>query len=264
MKVSYSFSDNKQVIKKGNLKSVDNLPRAVIVVAIGFLSMVLPVVLGLASKYVLGIEPPSSTSSIVLILIGIFIYSGFILFYLLPRLASWATTKKRIAGITPLSLPDLQTRILSINTFNVPFTVQQGSKPNELIATWKLADAKWIGLMFAGGLRSTYKLTIRLNEQSHIAQVRETQTTASWDATGPIPVLKTGFHFSFFQGINLLSFQSTQLTGLLFKDGKLSLDNAYKYTFNPDEVKNPIAQIITQSGWDFTPVVFFKVDSKKV
>jgi hypothetical protein len=257
MEISYSSSDNKTTINRGSSGSVNNFPQALLVIVIGLLSMVIPVVLGLVSKYVLGIEPPSSTSSIVLILIGIFIYSGFILFSLFPRLASWATTKKRIAGITPIALPELQTRLLAINAFDVPFTVQQGSKPNELIATWKVADTKWVGLMFAGGLQFTYKLTMRFDEKSYIARVRETQTTISWDTTGPIPVLKASFHFSFFQGINLLTFNSAQLTGLLFKNGRLSLDNAYKYTFNPDEVKAPVAQIVTQSGWDFTPVVFF-------
>lgn len=244
-------------ISRSNKIGVDNLPKVFLVIAVAFLSMIIPVALGLGSKYLLGIDPPTSTQTIVAILLGIFIYAGFLLFSLFPRLASWATTKRRVAGIAPAALSDLQNRLLAINSLDLPFAIQPGAKPNELVAVWKVADTKWAGLMFAGGLKFIYKLTMRFNEQKQIVRARETQIKASWDASGPVPIIKTGLHFSFFQGINLLTFQSAQLGGLLFKDGQLRLDRAYKYTFNPNEVKNPIAQIITQSGWDFVPVAHF-------
>jgi len=258
MEFKYSTSNNnskQQISASGPIPT--NLPKVLLIFIVGFLSMFLLVIPPLVLKYKFGIEPPNTTPVILISLLVVFIYCGFLLLYVLPKMGSWATTTKAIPNVSPISMNDLLKRLNGINSLDAPFVVKQGETPTELIVQWNVVNEKWIGLMFAGGLNFVYTLTIHLDENKHIARVREKQVSASWDASGPVPVLQSGFNFSFFQGINLFTYKSSQLTGILWKDGKFTLDNAYKYTFNPNEIKEPISQIITQSGWDFVPVVFF-------
>ncbi len=248
MQFTYSSSNGstQQVTKSS--EAITNLPKVALVFLVSFLSMFLVVILPLVLKYKLGIEPP-----IIIYLAFALTYCAILLLYVLPKMGSWATTIKAIPGVQPIPMNDLLEKLNSINSLDAPLTIKQGKIPNELIVQWNVASQKWVGLMFAGGVKFIYTLTIRLDENKHIAKVREKQVSASWDAG----VLHAGFNFSFFQGINLFTFKTSQLTGIIWKDGKFVLDNAYKYTFNPNEIKDPISQVITQSGWDFVPVVFF-------
>ena len=45
--------------------------------------------------------------------------------------------------------------------------------------------------------------------------------------------------------------------GLVYRDGRLAIDNAYQYTFNSAEMKSPVMQIVRDSGWRYKPVIFF-------
>ena len=70
--------------------------------------------------------------------------------------------------------------------------------------------------------------------------------------------IKLGSRFSFFKGISLFQYKRGFQYGVIYKDGKLKIDYAYNYTFDMAEIKNPIIEIITGSGWEFRPVVFLR------
>jgi len=68
--------------------------------------------------------------------------------------------------------------------------------------------------------------------------------------------IKFTFQFSFFKGISLFQYERGVQYGVIYKDGKFKVDYAYNYAFNIAEIKNPIIDLITGSGWESRPVVF--------
>lgn len=57
-----------------------------------------------------------------------------------------------------LTATELAVRLEAINALDVPFRVERGSLPDEFLATWRYADAKWIDLARAHGLHRTFRI----------------------------------------------------------------------------------------------------------
>ncbi|MEM3060941.1 MAG: hypothetical protein QW265_00865, partial [Candidatus Bathyarchaeia archaeon] len=153
---------------------------------------------------------------------------------------------------------ELKERLLSLNDEKLPFaTVQDPKDPNRIIASWKIADEKWIEFFAKKGLRVQYELRMKILKGKGIVKAqdnfRKFEYVGGVDGKG----IKFKSEFSFFKGISLFQYEKGIQYGVIYKDGKLKIDYAYKYTFNIAEVKNPIIEIITNSGWEFRPTVFF-------
>jgi len=44
--------------------------------------------------------------------------------------------------------------------------------------------------------------------------------------------------------------------GIIVRDGLPAIGTAYEYTFSHAELKNPVVNIVVQSGWQYRPVMF--------
>lgn len=172
------------------------------------------------------------------------------------RLASWASKISADPNANPVTADELKERLLKMNTYDVPFGVSKEERADELIAEWKYADAKWVGIMYAGGLRATYRLRLRIDRDERRVRAQEMSSTISWNIGACAPVVAS-LKWSYFKGINFFQYDKSAALGLLFKDGTLKFDHAYKYRFVTSEIKNPIIDIVTGSGWDFVPVLTF-------
>jgi len=170
------------------------------------------------------------------------------------RVASWAAAVRPKAGIQPVSEPELRQRLLAINAMDVPFHVVE-KKGKKLDVVWRLADAKWVGLMTANKVSRVEIMRLRLSERDKSCRVVEISKAIKASADGT--TLQFAFSFSFFRGIVFGQWEYEKQFGLIFRDGGLTFDTAYEYKFSLSELKNPIVNIVVSSGWSFKPVMFF-------
>jgi hypothetical protein len=170
------------------------------------------------------------------------------------RVASWAAAVRPKAGITPVSEPELRQRLLAINTMDVPFHVIE-KRGKKLDAVWRLADAKWVGLMTVNKVSRVEIMRLRLSDYDKSCRALEISKAIKASADGT--TLQFAFSFSFFRGIVFGQWEYEKQFGLIFKDGSLTFDTAYEYKFSLSELKNPIVNIVVSSGWSFKPVLFF-------
>ncbi len=186
------------------------------------------------------------------ILIVILVYAA-VQFPIWNRVGSWATTVYPKPGVLPVSEFELKRRLFAINQMDVPFQVVE-RKDRTMDVTWRLADAKWAGLMTLNKVNVVQIIRLRLSEQEKtccaVDIARSVRATA--DGLG----LGFSFQFSFFRGIILGQWEYEKQYGLIFKDGGLTFDKVYEYEFRHDELKNPIVNILVQSGWQYKPVLF--------
>jgi len=185
--------------------------------------------------------------------IFILIYTA-IQFPIWNRVASWAAAIRPKPGIPPVSEPELRQRLLAINTMDVPFHVVE-KKGKKLDVVWRLADAKWVGLMSANKVSRVEIMRLRLS--NHDKNCRALEISKAIKASADGTTLQFAFSFSFFRGIVFGQWEYEKQFGLMFKDGRLTFDTAYEYKFSFSELKNPIVNIVVSSGWSFKPVLFF-------
>jgi hypothetical protein len=184
-----------------------------------------------------------------LMLLGIL---GFFLlwFALTMRAGSWAGSIPPAPGVAPVQAEALRARLLAVNDLGLPFRVREEGR--RLVAEWRIADARWVGLMEAGGLTSAHQICLELDPRTHKVLAQDRGRTVSWRARAA----RLGGSWSFFRGINFFQYERGALVGLFFKDGGWAT-TAYDYRFYLAEMKNPLIQAIVGSGWTFAPVVTF-------
>jgi hypothetical protein len=180
-------------------------------------------------------------------LAGLALYVGA-LGIAMARGGSWAAEIAPPARTAPVTAKTLRSRILALNGLDLPFQVREES--DGLVAEWRIADDRWIGLMEAGGLNDVHRIHIRLDPDRHQARSLDVHRTVSWSAG----IARVSGSFSFFRGISFFGYSRGVQLGVFFRDGRWTT-KAYDYRFVLSEMKTPLVQAIVGSGWRFTPVV---------
>ncbi len=184
----------------------------------------------------------------------------FVLLYILVliplwlRVASWAATVLPKQGLEPVSEAELRQRLLAINETDSPLQVVE-RKMGKLDIVWRLADAKWAGLMTLNKIKRTQIIRIQLSGED--ATCRAIDISKAIRGSADARTLHLGFSFNFFRGIVFSQKEYEVQYGLVHKDDRLAIDKAYEYKFNIAEMKSPAMQIVLNSGWRYKPVVFF-------
>ena len=184
----------------------------------------------------------------------------FILLYflvLIPlwfRVASWAATVLPKPGVEPVSEAELRQRLLALNETDSPLQVVEGKK-GTMDIVWRLADAKWAGLMSLHKIQRTQIIRIQLSGDEAACRAIDIAKTIRGSADAQ--TLHLGFSFDFFRGIVFYQKEYEIQYGLIFKEGGLAIDRVYEYTFSHAEMKSPVMQIVLNSGWSYKPVVVF-------
>lgn len=168
------------------------------------------------------------------------------------RMASWASSvpAKTVAAI-PVS--ELKKRLLGLNSLNIPFVITEGKRPNEILIDWRYADAQWFALMSAGGMKRSYQMRMRLDEADHTARARDYESDMNWAGGAK----ELNFNWKGSLGIIFFQYEKETVFGLQIKDGKITPNLSYSYTFDLRELKNPVIALITSAGWNFRPVMTF-------
>jgi hypothetical protein len=166
----------------------------------------------------------------------------------MARGASWAAEIAPRPRTAPVTAKTLRSRILALNDLDLPFQVRE--EPDGLVAEWRIADDRWIGLMEAGGLTDVHRIHMRLDPVRERVRSLDVRKTVDWSAG----LAQVSASFSFFRGISFFDYDRGVEMGLFFRNGRWST-KAYDYTFVLSEMKTPLVQAITGSGWRFKPVV---------
>jgi hypothetical protein len=185
---------------------------------------------------------------------GIFVWAGM-QFFIFGRVATWVSAVPAVPGVEPVAVETLMQRLLGINDQNVPYTISRGTHANEIVVDWRYADATWLDLMRVHGMKKGYRLVFRFDEGAHNVRAQDRYASFDWSA-GRGPDLLS-LDWKVWLGITFYEYQHERVFGLQFKDGKPTFDLSYAYTFNLNELKQPMIEIIRHAGWNFRPVITF-------
>lgn len=167
--------------------------------------------------------------------------------------AGWAGSTPPVLGQTPVTSQELATRLMAINKLDVPFSITPGTRPDEYFAEWRYADAKWIDLARARGMRRTFRIKLTLDESSR--KVRATDYFADFDWSAG----RSGADIRWKTGMGIIFFQKEQQTvlGLQFDEhGRPKPSLSYSYKFDLNEMKSPIISAVTKAGWTWRPTIW--------
>jgi hypothetical protein len=143
-------------------------------------------------------------------------------------------------------------RIESINASDIPFCIDRGERENELIATWRYGDAKWVDLARAHGMRRVHRIKLTLDESDHTVRATDFASNYDWSAGRG----GASIEWKAMTGITFFHYEHRRVFGLqLDESGRLKPERSYAYTFNLQEMKTPLIDAVTQAGWNWRPVV---------
>ena len=160
------------------------------------------------------------------------------------------TSTKRPAAGTPV-LPPRQVidRLLALNRPTAPWSIIDGRPEGaDLIAEWKIVDARWYEIFAKAGLSKVFRIYLKLDEAKKQVRAQDLAYEVSWRAG--IPTLSAAA--SAFRG------QSTSVefgASYGFTED-LEIGEQYRYRFQTGEIKKPVQDAVTACGWVYKGVVF--------
>ena len=163
------------------------------------------------------------------------------------------TNTKRPAPGTPV-LPAQQVleRLMALNRPTAPWSVSDGhSEGVDLIAEWKIVDAKWYEIFAKAGLTKVFRIYLKLDEAEKEVKAMDREYTVAW--TAGVPTLS--LNASFFKGQS----KSIEFGASYGFTEDLSIGQQYKYRFATGEIKTPLQEAVTACGWVFKGVAFGKL-----
>jgi|GEM_PF-4108667 len=193
---------------------------------------------------------PTQKSTVAAVIGGVLVYTVFVA-WVFVRLSTWAASSRPVAGVEPLPAEALRDRLLDIARQDVPFTVRQGDRPDELIAEWRYADATWLDQMSAHKLKRLIRYRLRLDPAHRIVRVLEYRT--AFDATAGFGGASLSYEAQ--RGITFFEVQHNTLLGLQMKNGRITPEVSYSWHFSVDELRNPLIQTVTGGGWTWRQVM---------
>ena len=169
------------------------------------------------------------------------------------KASAWSVRQPPQGAIRPEPASSLRDRLRSLNQQDRPVQVIAPTDGNTVDITWRYGDAQWFDLMRAHKMRRTHKLVLRLDETSHTARVVE--YWSAFDASaGPGGL---SLNWTAARGMQFFEFEHRRVFGVqLDPSGKATGELSKAYTFNLQELKQPVIEAVTASGWTWQPVMW--------
>ncbi len=161
------------------------------------------------------------------------------------------STKRPAAGTPVLPASQVLARLRASSRASAPWHIIDGAAEGvDLIAEWKIVDARWYQIFAKAGLSKVFRIFLKLDDASKQVRAQDREYEVSWQAG--IPSLS--FSARGFKG------QSTSIqfgASYGFKED-LSVGEQYKYFFRTSEIKTPVQDAVLACGWTYKGVVFGK------
>lgn len=160
--------------------------------------------------------------------------------------------KKPDKNIPVLSAEQVIQHILGVNRETAPFQIIDGKAEGvDLIAEWKIVDAKWYEIFAKANLTKTFRIYMKLDAAKNEVRAKDQEYTVEWRAG--VPGLSAAV--SSFQGQQVsVEFGAAYAFTEEGKPGEV-----YKYRFNTNELKKPIQDAVTACGWKYKGIAFGKL-----
>lgn len=161
-------------------------------------------------------------------------------------------SKPAASGVAKRSAADLRTALLALNRDTAPWQVRDGAAENcDLVAEWRIVDARWYEIFAKASLAKAFKVLMKFDEAAGEVRSVDQEWTVEWRAGVPSLSLAA----SAFRG------QKTEIsfgTAIGFRED-FSPGVIYEYRFATKEIKEPLQEIVTSSGWGWKGVSFGKL-----
>src|SRR4051812_39014285 len=99
-------------------------------------------------------------------------------------LYDWLTgNKPPPAGVKRRSEKTLRTQLLAVNRTSAPFRVRDGEEEGvDLVAEWKIVDAKWHDVFAQAGIQRVFKVLMKLDEAEGQVRAVDQEWEVEWRA----------------------------------------------------------------------------------
>lgn len=174
-----------------------------------------------------------------------------LLILFLARGGAWAGRLPPPETIAPADAETLRQRLLAISTLNQPFHLVE-ERPGQLVAQWRLADPDWMSVMATSGIRRAHRFYLDIDEGTRTVRVLEKTYKIGWGGG----IRSVSGRVVFFQGITFKSLDGgAQLGVSTGPDGAPRVNEGYAYRFDASEIRKPLSEVVTGSGWTWQPVM---------
>jgi hypothetical protein len=160
--------------------------------------------------------------------------------------------KKQDKNTPILSADEVRQRLLMLNRESAPYQIIDGtSQKVDLIAEWKIVDAKWYELFAKANLTKVFRIYMKFDEDKHQVRGKDEEFTVEWRAGVP----SLSIAASKFQG----QMTSVEFGAAYAYTEELKPGVVYNYRFSTIEIKKPIQEAVAACGWDYKGVSFGKL-----
>jgi hypothetical protein len=169
-------------------------------------------------------------------------------------LFDWLTGSKQApAGVPRQSVEALRAALLGVNRETAPFIVRDGAAEGvDLVAEWKIIDARWYEIFAKAGLERVFKLLMKFDEAAGEVRAVDQEWSVAWQAGVPRLALSA----EAFRGQKVeMSFG----TAYAFREEDLTYGKVYDYRFSTKELKTPLIAAAQAAGWGWKAVAFGKL-----
>ena len=161
---------------------------------------------------------------------------------------AWIAAVYPEQGVQAVPAVELEKRLLRINDLEVPFKILR-LESGMYTAEWRL-DKKWNGIVESESIKYLFNLNMKLNDRRKTVSVVENKRKLIREKG----ILRTKVQFDIFRGITFKSYEKAATYGLSYIDGQFKI-TGYEYKFKVQEIKNPLIEVVIQSGWKWEPHV---------
>lgn len=155
-----------------------------------------------------------------------------------------------VPGTPQADAEELRAAFLALNRPTAPFEVREGGAEGaDLVAEWRIVDARWYEIFAKAGLGKAAQVLLRLDAMA--AEVRNVQRDFTIEWRAGVPDLS--FSAEGFRGQTV---EVSWGTGFAFREEDLRAGQVYEYRFRTSELVRPLQEIAAIHGWAWRPVAF--------
>jgi len=164
----------------------------------------------------------------------------------------FTSTKRPISGTPVLTHEQVKQNILAINRSTSPFQIIDGMDEGvDLIAEWKIVEASWYEWFAKAGIEKIFRIYLKLDTEKHEVLASDREYSVSWRSG--VPEISVAVE-KFIGQKQSIEFGTAYAFTEEFKPGQV-----YNYRFNTAEMKKPIQNAVTESGWSYRGIAFCKL-----
>lgn len=153
-------------------------------------------------------------------------------------------------GVPRADAAELRAALLGLNRDTSPVVVRPGAPEGcDLVAEWRIADARWFEVFAKAGLRKAAQVLMRLDADTAELRAVQRDWTVEWRAGVP----SLGLSAEAFRG------QKVELSwgkAWAFREEDLRFGTVYDWRFDTRELKGPLQEAAAVHGWAWRPVSF--------